>query len=143
MGIKKLYPAFLLFLTLGIGSCIKNNSCDNVACTMEYRTISILLNDITMPPIARTLTKFYTKNKINDTLINTSVGATPADFDRYRLYGYPVVSDGQIPKQTDSLTVEFFGEINDVVVVQETFVVGHDCCHIFKIRGKESATFAP
>lgn len=142
----KMHRIFII-LFLGIpffaGSCIKNNSCDNTMCTMEYKTISIILDDITMPPVARTLTKFYTRNKANDTLINTSGGATPSDFDRYRLYGYPVVSDGQIPKQTDSLTVEFFGEINDVVVVQETFVVGHDCCHIFKIRGKERAVFAP
>lgn len=143
MKMQRIFIVFIVVISFLAGSCDKNNSCDNTMCTMEYKTVSIILDDITMPPVARTLTKFYTKNKMNDTLINTSVGATPADFDRYRLYGYPVVSDGQIPKQTDSLTVAFFGEVNDVVVVQETFVVGHDCCHIFKIRGKERINFVP
>ncbi len=110
---------------------------------MEFKTISIMVNDITMPPVSRQLTKFYTKNKTNDTLINTSDGTTSFEWNYYRQYGYPVVSDGQIPKPTDSLAVEFFGEINDVVVVRETFVVGHDCCHIFKLRGKDSVVLAP
>jgi hypothetical protein len=142
--IKTNFILYILIVGIFIVACNKKKTdCANSICTEEYRTISIKVEDITMPPMARLLTKFYTKNKTNDTLINSSEGANSFQWDLYRQYGYPVVSDGQISRSTESMTVEFFGEINGKIVAQETLVVGHDCCHVFKISGKDTTVMTP
>lgn len=134
---------FLLGSLLVVSCQKKNKGCENVMCTEEFRMITLMINDTVSSSDNRVLTKFYTKNKKNDTLINSSDNAPVFDWDYYQHYGYPVITDGQLPRQTDSLAVEFFGEVDNKIVVQETLIVGCDCCHIFKVRGKDSTTMQP
>ena len=52
---------------------------------------------------------------------------------------YPIVSDGDIgrlKKSGSTVTLEGYDD-NNALIINEKYVVGHDCCHVKKIEGKD------
>ncbi len=112
-----------------------NINCDSAICTMDYRTISLKINYVSVPPADNRITSFKTINTATGAVINEKTNITAADQDLYALYGYPVVSDGQLPQGTAEMDITFIGYRNGTEAVRTTIQAGHDCCHIFKVSG--------
>lgn len=73
---------------------------------------------------------FYTQNLDNGntySIQNTTAG--PSD-------SYIVITDGQLSEiNREGTNLRFIALLNDQIVIQQDFVVGHDCCHVIPISG--------
>ena len=121
----------LFFIFFSLISCEKN-TCDQAICTEEFRTVTIQIID----------------SLGNDVLLDSSVVIRQADQQliqtnaQYALEGYyDVLTDNQKDKTTDNgETFIFKGFLDNVVVVNEPFVINKYCCHINYISGKTIVT---
>lgn len=125
-------------------ACLDTNHvgsiCDvtDIVCTTEFRTVSIKVNYLSVPPTSTDIDKFYTKIKQTGAVVFNSNNATATDWSLWKQYGYPIISDAQMQAIDYSGTIfTFYAEHNGVVKIQEDFIVGKDCCHINKISGKD------
>lgn len=133
MRFLKLLPvvAMLMFAFSSCRMCDKGD-CSVVACTDDFRAVSITLTDAQGTPV--TLTDYYTirestQENIRDNGANTEDGR------------YNVLTDSYQPSlvnQQDRFT--FVGIINGNEVVRETFTISADCCHIDYITGNREVT---
>jgi len=97
---------------------------DQIACTEEFRTITVTIT-------GGTLDDFYTIRKSTEETIRYSKedGLT----ENY----YPILDDSYQSKFVNSReTFTFIGVINEVVVVEENYVIAADFCHINLVSGK-------
>jgi hypothetical protein len=96
-------------------------------CTEEYRIIDFQI-------MGDSLTDFYTIRQSNP----TDTIRIESDRSAYGANFYPVLEDNYLPKLKNSQdTFHFIGEINQVVVVNEVFVISADQCHISKVSGSK------
>lgn len=108
---------------LQLAGCSSPNA---IMCTEEFRSIEISV-------IGAPLEQYYTiRNSTGDTIrINNYHNFTPEN--------YVVLDDSyqqKIQGKTESFT--FKGFIGNVLVVNETFVIKADLCHISKVSGKST-----
>jgi len=112
----------LALLSLWMLSC--DSSCVGVACTEEFRSIVVTIQNTAGQPITLDL---YTVEERGQML--------------WRDTGQ---EDGQYTLLTDALqesfenreaTVTLFGFIDNEEVVSQDYVIGADCCHIFLVSG--------
>lgn len=110
----------LFALTLGFTACEKTSE---VVCTMEFRILQVEVNN-------RTLDSFYT--------VRTSTGET------FRLTHYLWSGGNSYPIATDSLAsvlrnrtenFQFRGYIGGVRVIDQTYQISADACHVNKVSG--------
>lgn len=53
---------------------------------------------------------------------------------------YVVISDAQKDEvKSSGTTIRFFGEANGEVIIEQDFLVGHDCCHVILLQGPGTA----
>lgn len=120
---------FLILLVMVVVSCDDDNNqnCSgNLVCTEEFRTV--LIDVVDGDGAAITLDSFTATNL--DT--NTSI-----DLQSFQgIDGYPIADDSmlnEIPREGQQ--IEFVGILNGEQVAKETFLVGHDCCHVIVLEG--------
>lgn len=126
---KNILPAvFLIYiLALVFSSCAEKEK--PVMCTMEFRTVSIIVN-------GDPLDEFFTiRLKTNDTLRLSSDNLIDPNT-------YPVLDDS-FQKILEGKTEEFrfLGFKNNVMVVNEPFVIRADKCHIEYVSGKKETEY--
>ncbi len=117
-----------LWMALAI-SCDDDDQADcneNVICTEEFRAVTIQVIDSLDRPVL--LDSFLTIDLL--TSLPIAVNSTTLDGS------YPVITDSEIELLKFSGTpLRFLGYLNNVLKVQEDFLVGRDCCHIDYLSG--------
>lgn len=139
-------PLLVVFMSM---SCNKhkdrgnrqNGDCPpDLMCTMEFRSIHVSVTDGEGRPVA--LDKFRTIRLADGHEFDLQAGASHwEDSIRKATGSYPLLTDAQQKQiSTKGETVEFHGEKNGVLVVQETYKVRDDCCHIDLVSGNRDVT---
>lgn len=120
---------FLLLLAMAMLSCNDDDlqNCNgNLVCTEEFRTV--LVNVVDMDGEAVSLDSYTVTNLDTD---------TPLTFDPIVwIDTYPIADDSmlnELPKEGQR--IEFVGLLNGEEMIRETFLVGHDCCHVILLDG--------
>ena len=109
--------------------------CEYVACTMEYRTVSVSLKH-TADNTPYLLTDFKVL-RVSDNTDITPEGDSYAMLNGY----YPVATDGKKEMfRFKNVEVEFYGYVNNNLVVQRRFTITSDCCHISLVEGETTIT---
>lgn len=121
---------FLLLLAMAVVSCNDDDlqNCNgNLVCTEEFSTI--LVNIVDMDGEAVSLDSYTVTN------LDTE---TPVTFDPLVWINvYPIADDSMLDEiPQDGQRIELVGLLNGEEVVRETFLIGHDCCHIVLLDGK-------
>lgn len=134
---KKQFLTFvLLFSTLLSCSEDKEIGADgcspDVICTEIYKSIAIELKYPDGSPYS--LDEYYTIKKSTGERIDLDRG----DLTLQQKYGkYPVLDDGHLDQTTrGGQDFVFTGKKNDKIVVEQTFTIGHDCCHVVLRKGE-------
>lgn len=100
----------------------------NLACTAIFVSLFFTPRNSSNQPI--NLDNFYTQNLDNGntySIINNPVGQSNS---------YIVISDGQRSEiNGEGTNIRFIGLLGDQIVVQQDFIIGHDCCHVTPISG--------
>jgi hypothetical protein len=109
---------------------INDTDCSNAICTMEFRTVSVLIKHKTDSTLYN-LTD-YKVTRVSD---NKDITIKPNDLFQYN-GSYPVVNDSQqgLFRNSD-VEVEFTGYVNGSEVIKKRFIVTADCCHISLVEG--------
>jgi hypothetical protein len=141
----------LLLMPLCFAACVKKNSapaddlplgwcgtpptpaidsvnCDTVACTMEFREITVTIQTFSQQPVV--LDQFYTTdvagNRLSEQLCSAS--AVPGT--------YVIINDAWVNNHRNSLkTLKFVGYRQGQKIVDEVFTIATDCCHVSKAAG--------
>jgi hypothetical protein len=109
--------------------------CEYVACTMEYRTVSVSLKH-TADNTPYLLTDFKVL-RVSDNADITPAGDSYAMQNGY----YPVATDGKKELfRFKNVEVDFYGYLNNNLVVQRRFTITSDCCHISLVEGETTIT---
>ena len=112
--------------------CNGDSDCNNVACTEEFVMITVNIVDGNQNPII--LDDF----KVVD--IDNNIDLTDDLKDYYQSYlndgTYPIFDDRfQQDYQNQEIELQFIGYIEDQEVINEYYLVGADCCHVYPISG--------
>ncbi len=106
------------------------DKCDAVDCTMEYRAITVTVNNGNGQGVL--IDSTATIGQYGQKIANIDLG--------FGISGvYTVVDDhyhANLKNKTEA--VKFFAFRNGAVVAQADFVVSGDCCHVSKVSGPET-----
>jgi hypothetical protein len=118
---------FLLFAQISCNNDNDSNSpCEDVFCTLDFRTIIVIVKDQNENPVALDSFQVIDLENGNDITILLS----PSNFITAQQTGkYPLVNDGSIDENQEK-QVQFIGFIENQEVVRNNYVVNKDCCHI-------------
>ena len=122
--------AFLLFTTSCTKESCQEDPCsDDAFCTAVFVTVGVQIKDNQDNPVK--LDAAYTiRKKTGEKIIFTQ------DQTAGR---YHVLQDNFTNKLANrSEEFQFIGIKNNKTVVSETYLIGGDCCHIYKLSGKET-----
>jgi len=122
----------ILFSMLNL-KCDDDNPviCEYIACTMEYRTVSVSLKHIA-DNTPYQLSDFKVL-RVSDNTDITPPGDSYAALNGY----YPVATDSNREMfRFKNVEVEFYGYLTDNLVVQKRFTITADCCHISLVEGE-------
>ena len=129
---RKLFVFSSILLSILVIKCdydIKND-CSSVMCTMEFRSITVLIKHRTDSTYYK-LTD-YRVNRVSDNMDITVNQTNISDYSGY----YPVVDDTKKDLFINRVVeVEFKGYLNDAIIIQKRFLVTADCCHISLVEG--------
>ena len=108
--------------------------CLNVACTEEYRTITINVKDQEGKAVALDEFKVVTLPKGDDITPEIASG----DYEWMMINGvYPLFSDKHSMEYRDKkLEINFKGYVKGRLLVDSNFTVGADCCHVLLFQGE-------
>ncbi len=130
------YPiAVFTFLILSSNSCDSSHEpCPkDIICTMIFTQISVQVVDENDERVVLTKAEVSSKhlNQSIDPLVESHAGGP-----------YLLVNDGhkQFLSHAEDREFIFKGWVNDDLVVDETYLLRHDCCHVQLIEGKEKVT---
>ncbi len=119
-----------LFLPLSCNN--DDDNCTGVACTLEFVTINITIQDTNQMPVA--LDTFEVINLENGE--NIALTFFDIDFETAQETGmYPIATDG-IFLSNQEVEIQFRGFITNQEVIRSNFVVATDCCHIGVVSGE-------
>ncbi len=101
---------------------------DNVVCTEILISLTFSPKGANDTPIF--LDNYYSQNLDNGqtySILNSNIASTAS---------YVVVSDEQLEEiNQEGTNIRFIGLQGNQIVVQQDFLVGHDCCHIIPLSG--------
>lgn len=124
----RIFLFMMLTALLAISGCKPKGDCDpNLACTMEFRYITIYVHDTLGAP--------YPLDSVFTVKFGSEENIYPMEQwfeDGY----YTVLSDNEmelVSYQGDSFT--FKGYREGVLKVSEPFLIRNDCCHINLVEG--------
>ncbi|MCD2423745.1 hypothetical protein LQ567_13300 [Niabella pedocola] len=125
----------VILLLLGIGvltACKKASKDDGRICTAEYRFYNIKVTGASGEAV--TLDTFYTRVVASNATFHAN-NVVPGAGNGY----YTVASDGQLlllPEGKDT-ELRFTGIKNNKIVVNESYIVKNNGCHIEEVSGKK------
>ena len=121
---KHLIGILLLLCMLGASSCV---DLQPTACDLSFISVAVEVE-------GGTLDKTYTINSAQDTISVYFAGSN----EPFTSSVYTIINDSHKDViSNDEEEVVFHGYIDDKLVINETYTVGHDGCHVLKISGKE------
>ncbi|MBJ6369683.1 hypothetical protein [Snuella sedimenti] len=133
--VKKL---LLILVLIYVGSACNNNdetdpNCANIACTEEFRTLTLTIKDSNDMPVALDSFKVVAVISGDDLTreTNSSELALMQQNGTYPLFG----DEHANTYQNKELEVQFRGFKDDQQIVSENYVVAADCCHVFLVSG--------
>lgn len=113
------------------GSDDSNANCEDVACTLELRTILVSIENSNQDPVA--LDSFEVINTADGSELTQSL--SPIEFEAAQRFGrYPLASDLDVGANQE-LNLRFRGFINGQEVIESDYTVASDCCHIGLVSG--------
>ncbi len=129
---KKIIYLSLIIILLGCTNEDKSD-CSDVACTEEFKTITISVKDSNGKPIALNRFKVIILDSGSD--ITRSVNDT--EFELMKQIGvYPLFGDENRGEyENKELEINFKGFIDNQEIVNSNYIVGADCCHVHLIEG--------
>lgn len=124
----KVISCLLLFIACSDDETVPTTDCTKIACTAQFVIIDVRVQDpdgVNIP-----LDDFEVTDKITGDDLTASF--TPAELEQFRQNGaYPLYDDRFVlGYQNQKRGIVFKGEINGEIVVNNTFVVQADCCHV-------------
>ncbi|MFZ1527197.1 MAG: hypothetical protein WAT19_00465 [Ferruginibacter sp.] len=129
----------LIFASLLMSSsCNKENAGDcqgDLVCTQDFRSVHVQVMNSTAP---YQLDHYITKRHSDSMVIDIHSALSAYEDSLFRAQGtYPVLNDGHMQLTSRQGTgFTFIGYVNNLEVIRENYVIGHDCCHIVKISGR-------
>lgn len=133
----------MILSAIGCGGRNNNNEClcrTDIACTMEYRTISINVTDTLGNPYSLDV---YRTKRLNTGAVYDlqTLSDSWSDSLRRAQGSYPVLDDSY----TNSTHVcgesfEFLGYRDSLLVVSQILEIKNNCCHIELISGNTNVT---
>jgi hypothetical protein len=126
---NKLLNFLLILAIIMFVSCKSESQNNTVACTMEFRTVTINVQ-------GDTLNHFYTIRVTSGDTIRLNSGNT------FGANTYPVLDDSyqsNIANRTEQF--RFVGLKNNAVLVDELFTIKADQCHISYVSGNQTVIF--
>ncbi len=120
----------IVILMAGCADGINPIECGtNLMCTDQFEIHIYEAVDGENNPI--TLDSFYSQNLDNGNIYDFSEHVDIVDGNTY-----VVITDAEMDEvKRNGTTIRFFGEKDGEVIIQEDFLVGHDCCHIVVLEG--------
>lgn len=122
---------YILLSIAVLASCDENSCSDVEFCTEQFETILVSIKDQSGTDIVMDSTAtFKNNNRVFTNISNDPF--TPL---------HSVLTDAEMDEVDRSGTeLTFKGWKDGQVVVEEPYVIGHDCCHIVKKVGPETIT---
>lgn len=124
---------FLIFLSLALVSCCKEETSecrDDLVCTEIFVSIGVKVKNTNNQDV--TLLKTTTE------IQGTNIILTKTDLNPF--YGsYTILDDlskSDLKKSGSIVTFKGYDSKNKLVF-SEIYTIGHDCCHVVKLNGKE------
>ncbi len=135
------FKILIITVLFSFQSCLENNhadSCEEIACTEEFRTIVVKIENPAGEPIA--LDDFKVIHVGNQNDITREFGAS--EFEQMRATGtYPLFGDEFSDDiQNFQIDIQFIGIIDGQEIVRSDYRVGADCCHVYHISGNLTLT---
>lgn len=131
---KNFYLPIFIFLIFGFQSCYQDiddkREC-GLACTDIFITVSVLISDDEGNPVA--LDSFVVTKVATGEEISVTPGSVELEIMREN-GTYPIINDNY-SGPVEEFEVNFKGFIGDQVVVDENYIVGKDCCHVYFVSG--------
>ncbi len=130
---KKTGLAALIVMMFIIQGCVEDSQpleCSNdIGCTEVFVTFTYAPTDNQGNAII--LDSYYSQN-----LDNGQTYSFVEEDVQLNQGLYTVITDAQMDQLASSGTgIRFIGLKNDEIVLQQDFVIGHDCCHIVPVQG--------
>lgn len=122
------------FLLLGLASCSDDASPNDQDCPTELLCTEQFVS-LTFSPRVNgefvELDSYYTQN-----LDNGMAYIFDSDHNLPISEFYIVISDAQLNDiDKEGTTLRFFGTKDNQLVIEQDFIVGHDCCHVIPLEG--------
>ncbi len=103
-----------------------NSDCEDVVCTAEFVTIEVFITDQNQNPVALDSFEVINIENGNDMTISLS----SSEYSIAQQHGqYPLVDDGSIDVNQER-QIQFKGFINNKEIINSSYAVSKDCCHI-------------
>ena len=136
-GIKIL----IITVMFSFQSCLNTghaDSCEEIACTEEFRTIVVKIENPDEEPIA--LDDFKVIHQGNQNDITREFSETELEqmqaTGTYTLFGDEFSRD----YQNKEIEIQFIGFIDGQEIVRSDYRVGADCCHVYFVSGNKTLT---
>lgn len=128
---KNVIPVLIVLLSLF--GCTDKDDCTGF-CTEEFKSIRFTIKDADGSQIMLdSFTVILTESNRDIT--------EDLHFDPTFTNSYPIIDDSFFAEaKSNNLKVQFIGIVNDMIVIQENYVIGTDCCHIELISGETEIT---
>lgn len=127
------HTLFCLIVGLLLLSCNKNENIEcptDIICTQVIVSIGVTIKNNN--------NEFIKLSKTQTEIEGIAIEVGQNDFDP--IYGtYTILDDGalkSVKKSGSKVTFKGF-DANNQLVVYEQYRIGHDCCHVIKISGKD------
>ena len=126
------------FLSLFLVACNDNDDaeqqdCSEAICTLNFVTITVSVKDASGEPVL--LDNYEVID--HETGENLAADFNGEEYKYLKEQGvYPILSDGnRVQYQNSTATLTFKGTIHNEKVIDETYEVAADCCHVSLITG--------
>lgn len=126
------------FLSIFLVACNNNDDaeqqdCSETICTLNFVTITVSVKDALGEAIA--LDSYVVID--NATREDLAADLNGEEYQYLKEQGfYPIISDAnRVQYQNSTPTLTFKGVIDNEEVINETYEVGADCCHVSLISG--------
>lgn len=122
----------LLMQSSGCKDPVPPSECGDIACTMMFAMVTVEVKDQQANKVI--LDEYYTiREKTGDKI--TSQSNTPDSGT------YTILDDSYVTTlKNKSEQFHFIGKKNGAEVINETYVISADCCHVNKVSGKSTIT---
>ena len=127
------HTLFSLVVGLLLLSCNKN---ENIECPTDLACTEVFVSIVVK--VKKSNNEFVKLEKTLTEIEGIAIEVGQNDFDP--IYGtYTILDDGalkSVKKSGSKVTFKGF-DTNNQLVVNEQYRIGHDCCHVIKISGKD------